>query len=274
MTYEELRYFKFFNGKENEYTIMGICVFCSGTYSLNVNENQFNQIVIGKGDIQDILPHHSVSDREFLISGICSRCRLNDGKNDNERELDKLVYRFDQLKEDYLIFKKILEENKIEYFYHFTDEANLPSIKKYGALYSLQYLNENNIIHNSGGSEKSKQMDYRLGLANFIRLSFVKDHPMRYVAVKEGRINTPYLLKIDSDLLLTRPSLFTHINAATKKVKTFNRSDRFSEIEFGLFRMSYFDLDQQQRKKYQAEILIPERIEKKFIMSITKVTEL
>lgn len=272
MMNNNLRYFTFFNGKNNEYLLMDECVFCSETYSLRVSENQFKEIISGKGNVQDILADHSVSDREFLISGICSKCRLMDGKEDFEREHEKLAYRFDQLKDDYLIFKNILEDNRINTFYHFTDESNLPSIDKYGALFSLKYLNENKIlISKSGGSEKSKTIDYNLGLAGYIRLSFVKDHPMRFVAIKEGRIRNPFILEIDSDLLLTLPSKFTKINAASSKTKIFGDAKNFSKLEFDIFKKNYFDLNENQKKKYQAEILIPERIEKRFIKKIYRV---
>lgn len=272
MNIDNLRYFTFNNGTDNKYVILGDCLICSQPYSLNVSENELNQIISGDRYIQDILPNHSISDREFLITGICSSCRLSDNKEDFHRELEKLAYRFDELKEDYNLFKEMLENNNISTFYHFTDEANLPSINKYGALFSLQYLDQNKILINkSGGSNYSKSIDYEKGLANYIRLSFVKNHPMRFVALKEGRINTPYLLEIDCDLLLTKPSLFTKKNAARSKLKTFDDIKNFSKLDFEIFNKNYFDLSKEDKKKYQAEILIPERIEKKFIKNIYKI---
>ena len=80
-------------------------------------------------------------------------------------------------------FQNILQKNGITKLYHFTDRANLASIKEYGGLYSWYYCQENNItIPKPGGSRTSWALDKQKGLENYVHVSFVKEHPMLYVA--------------------------------------------------------------------------------------------
>lgn len=265
----ELQYFTFNNGAGIDVFLFGECIFCNESHSVRIPEEAFYKIERGTEHLQNILPSHTNSDREFLISGVCPHCQLGDGKTENERELNKLAYRFDVLKKDHEVFAAILAKNNIVTLYHFTDKSNLPSIEKHGALFSLQYLDEKRIeIARPGGSEISRKIDYRRGLANFIRLSFAKDHPMRFVAQKEGRITTPVLIEVDANLILTKPSLFSRINAADKNADIYDDSANFSKIDFSLFKKDYRLLNGDEKKDYQAEVLIPERIDWRFIKKI------
>ena len=101
----------------------------------------------------------------------------------------------------------------VRYFYHFTDENNLQSIKKYGGLYSWYYLKQNDIkIPNSGGDSLSKQLDMRYGLQDYVRLSFCNDHPMAYRLRQSGA--RLVLLKIKIDVAGFRETQFSDMNAS------------------------------------------------------------
>lgn len=91
------------------------------------------------------------------------------------------VYDMDK-KDDWKIFEKELKKHNITALYHFTDKENLQSIINNGGLYSWKDAEEKGIaISKPGGSIDSHNLDRKKGLENYVRLSFVKDHPMKHV---------------------------------------------------------------------------------------------
>jgi RNA:NAD 2'-phosphotransferase (TPT1/KptA family) len=90
----------------------------------------------------------------------------------------------------------------IRRFYHFTERANLDSIRKHGLL-SLAELSRLQIqnVHFSSSPE-SRSVDSHYGLDDYVRLSFVDQHPMEYVAKKEGRIKDSVFLPINCSVVL------------------------------------------------------------------------
>lgn len=116
-------------------------------------------------------------------------------------------------KENYEEFRRVLEDNKIDCFYHFTERSNLDNIKKGGGLFSWNFLKKNNIDSIFGGNELSHQLDRRLGLEDYVRLSFCEKHPMMFVAVNEGRIQDPVILEIDIEVAFLKGTLFSDMNA-------------------------------------------------------------
>src|SRR4051794_21254415 len=68
-------------------------------------------------------------------------------------------------------------------------------------------------------SELSHKLDTEKGLANFVRLSFSKKHPMMYVALREKRISVPVVLEIKLEVVSRPGVLFCGGNAAAKGAK-------------------------------------------------------
>ena len=94
-------------------------------------------------------------------------------------------------------FEQVLKEGKIRKLYHFTDFDNLESIIKHGGLFSWKDCEEKGIkIAKPGSSDSSRSLDLRDRLEHYVRLSFTDDHPMKHVAMKEGRISNPLVLEI------------------------------------------------------------------------------
>ena len=59
--------------------------------------------------------------------------------------------------------------------YHFTDRANIPSIKKHGGPYSWYTCEQKSIeIKMPGGNQLSRDLDLRYNLHDYVRLSFNK----------------------------------------------------------------------------------------------------
>lgn len=94
--------------------------------------------------------------------------------------------------------KILADRNRV--FYHFTDTRNLPSIRQHGLL-SMRELRERMIIMAPGGNDWSLDADRRSGMDQFVHLCFFEDHPMEYLAKKEGRIERSRFLRIDPCVL-------------------------------------------------------------------------
>ena len=89
--------------------------------------------------------------------------------------------------------------------------SNLESIRKNGLL-TWKKLDELKIDAKMNSSELSH-------LADFVRLSFCKKHPMMYIALREGRISVPVVLEIKLEVVSRPGVLFCAINAAAKASK-------------------------------------------------------
>ena len=112
-------------------------------------------------------------------------------------------------------FQKILQENGIAGFYHFTDRSNLKSIKENGGLFSWYYCDLNRIeIPMPGGSLGSRQNDTTNGKKDFVRVAFNKEHPMLFIAQRDGRISRPVWLDIDIEVAYFEHTEFSDKNAA------------------------------------------------------------
>lgn len=165
-------------------------------------------------------------------------------------------------------FKRVLDAHGITRLYHFTDSRNLPSIERSGCLLSLREIGQQNIRPFTGGSDQSHSLDRGLNLDNYVRLSFVKDHPMMYVAQNDGRISSPKVLEISTDVIFEEGVKFTDCNAA-RTSKGFEIGDGIdffrNKIHFDLFHKSYFDTERS--PYYQAEVLVPKSVSLRYVLN-------
>jgi hypothetical protein len=187
-------------------------------------------------------------------------------------ELQRLSHQVATFKTNWQDFQRVLLQHGITKLYHFTDRANLRSIRTNGGLYSWHYCQQNNIpIPKPGGSSTSWGLDQRKGLQNFVRVSFVKDHPMLYVAQQDGRITSPVILEINIELIYKSTTRYATQNAAKNGVTTESTFEKFNSIQFPLLRRRYFDLSAEEKPFYQAEILVLEKIPLEYITNINSV---
>lgn len=173
-------------------------------------------------------------------------------------------------KNNYDEFKKLIEQHHITTLYHFTDRENLESIIKNGGLYSWADCEQKGIsISKPGGSMDSRNLDKRDNLQNFVRVSFVKEHPMMYVAMNDGRISNPVVLEIDPEVIYWQDSLYADRNATKNGALVGSSIDDFSQLHFNSFKAKkHFDLDADEQKFYQAEVLVKNHIPLQFIKNI------
>lgn len=176
-----------------------------------------------------------------------------------------------QKKSNWQDFQAVLEQNRISKLYHFTDFDNLESIIQNGGLYSWADCDEKGIkIAKPGGSSQSRSLDQRDGLEHYVRLSFAYDHPMKFVAMDDGRISNPVVLEIDLEPALWENSLFADRNATKTGACVGGSIDDLKAVRFGLFNrmMRYFDLSEEGKTHYQAEVLVKNFIPLKYIKNI------
>ena len=112
-----------------------------------------------------------------------------------------------------------------ESLYHFTDSKNIPSIKEHG-LYSLAALRAR-LNLNIGtdffpaSSDRSREIDFRKNLNNYIRLCSEQNHPMVSIALNENRISSVSWIKLNFSKTVFGNNfrenhiLFSNINAAS-----------------------------------------------------------
>lgn len=170
-------------------------------------------------------------------------------------------------KDDWPDFERLIEENGITKLYHFTDRANLPSIMQRGGLYSWAYCRRNDIsISLPGGDDVSRKLDMRYNLQNYVRLCFTRNHPMMYVARKQGRLNDPVVLEIDPEVIYWRGTKYSDMYATKTGHSKGENIEDFKKIRFDVVkRRNQFDVAEELQKYYQAEVMVKEHIPLSFI---------
>lgn len=155
-------------------------------------------------------------------------------------------------------FQSILNRHGIKKLYHFTDRDNLESIINNGGLYSWADCETKGIsISKPGGDMTSRSLDRRDGLQHYVRVSFTPNHPMMYVAMDDGRITNPVLLEIDLDVIYDEDTKYADRNATKTGAQVGGTIDAFKRIHFNSVTANkHFDLDPDEQKYYQAEVLV------------------
>lgn len=88
--------------------------------------------------------------------------------------------------------------------YHFTDEANFPSITQNGIL-SKEQLRSRGLWPPAatGGNQLSWSLDQHRGIDPYVSLCMTRNHGMKYLAHQDGRLPNPRYLAIKPEVLQT-----------------------------------------------------------------------
>lgn len=169
-------------------------------------------------------------------------------------------------------FKAVMDEHRITKLYHFTDRDNLESIIKNGGLYSWMDCDRKGIkINKPGGSLESRQLDSSRKLEDYVRVSFTTQHPMMYVAMRDGRISNPVILEIDPEIIYWKDTCYSNMNATIHRIRP-NIGDSlsdFKQIHFQSVKVhKHFDLPEEEQPYFQAEILVKNFIPLEYIKNI------
>lgn len=130
----------------------------------------------------------------------------------------------------------------------------------------------NNIdIPVSGGSMGSRENDKTNGKKDFVRVAFKKDHPMLFVAKNDGRILQEEWLNIDIKVAYFKNTEFSDKNAAafsSYKPIIGKEVSNLENVHFDILKKRYFDLEEDEKKYYQAEVLVKTWIPIDYITNI------
>lgn len=179
-------------------------------------------------------------------------------------------------KSNWYEFQQVLEQNGITKLYHFTDKANIKSIKEHGGLYSWHYCDRHNIqIPRSGGSSGSRYNDRVNGKIDFVRVAFTKEHPMCVVAQNDGRIQDVVWLEINPEVAFFTGSEFADKNAAaftSYRAKIGKEIQYLKNVRFDILNkakeIKHYRLNEDERPYNQAEVLVKTWIPIDYILNI------
>jgi hypothetical protein len=85
--------------------------------------------------------------------------------------------------------------------YHFSDISNFETIDKFGILSKYKMELERFTPKTPGGNELSWGLDRKKGIYSYVSLCMTKNHPMKYIAEKDGRLKNSRYLGISADVL-------------------------------------------------------------------------
>lgn len=149
-------------------------------------------------------------------------------------------------------------------FFHFTDRRNLPAIRQSGLLSMRAQREKGQTAVVPGGNQWSIDADRRSGMDAYVHLCFFSEHPMEWVARKEGRIGETVFLKIAPQALLTPGTMIvdTVSNRAGANPRPAEEIIKSLDLKVIYTRTDWKDPEVQERlkiaKKY--EILVPGHI--------------
>lgn len=253
--------------------------FTSRYESIISDPKAINQEVDSK---QTVLPkiQNTVAINKTKPKLIKAKLEVIDQKNQIEsRNNTKVEYAVSnqnkvQLKDQKICdrIQEILKSHKVNRLYHFTDRSNIPSIQTAGGLLSYSEIKSRGIsIKHFGSSEFSRSRDQQKGLGNFVRLSFTRHHPMMYSVQKDGRMPNPVVLHIDPAVCSWKTTLFADQNAVRNNFNFGGDLSDFEKIRMDVVtQYKHFDLSDEDKPYYQAEVMVQSYIPLSMIMNIEK----
>lgn len=193
--------------------------------------------------------------------------RLRSEAQKRELERKRLAELVTCKKSDGDKFIDYLQRKGIKYFYHFTDEQNLASIRRHGGLYSWYYCENNDIlIPNAGGSSDSRSLDCRHGLEDYVRLSFCSDHPMQFRLQQSGA--RLVLLKIKIDVAAFKDTQFSNMNAAANAVQHGSTFEDLERVNIYAVKQTFVKKTDDIFHEHQAECMVKTFIPIEYITNI------
>lgn len=188
-------------------------------------------------------------------------------QRERAEEIERLRFEVTRKKANPDAYLNHLRIHGVQCFYHFTDEMNINSIKKLGGLYSWYYCSQHDIeIPNAGGDSKSRALDCKYDLQDYVRLSFCNDHPMAWRKKQEGA--RLVLLKIKIDVATFRDTMFSDMNAADSDHSHGNSLPDLQRVDIDATKENYVRKDSPIFHTHQAECMVKTFIPIEYIINI------
>ncbi|PIB24054.1 hypothetical protein BFP76_02060 [Amylibacter kogurei] len=163
----------------------------------------------------------------------------------------------------------IKKSEQHKYLYHFTDARNIDSIKQHGLL-SKQELESRKVVPKAfGGNDLSHDLDREQGLYDYVNLCFTRNHPMAYIAQKDGRLENIRYLGICPSIILEPETKLTLNIANIPEEPCLDFAEHLMDLDLDVIytRTKWTDPKVHARliAAERCEILVPKFVPKKFI---------
>ena len=154
--------------------------------------------------------------------------------------------------------------------YHFTDEANFPSIDSKGLLSKERMRREGWWPHATGGNELSRQLDTACGIDPYVSLCMTRNHRMTYLAQRDGRLPNPRYLAIAPEVLEIEGTKIAFGVANSTSVDIFPVSEAIERLDLEVLytRTDWSNPEIQTRLQAaeKFEVLVPDAVPRKLIV--------
>lgn len=170
------------------------------------------------------------------------------------------------------LIKIIKNSTQHRHLYHFTDKANFPSIDQKGLLSKARMRQEGWWPLATGGNQLSHELDSAREIDDYVSLCFTRNHPMEYLARRDGRLPDSRYLGIDPEALEISgvKIAFGVANATKTQIVTVAKALERLDTEVIYSRTDWSDPAVQERLQAaeKFEILIPGCVPRKLIAGV------
>jgi hypothetical protein len=169
-------------------------------------------------------------------------------------------------------FIDYMKTYNIERLFHVTERKNLENIRKYGLL-SWEFIETMKLFQPAYVSDElSRELDTRYRRQDYIRLSFTENIPMMHQKLKSGEAKDLITLYIDKKVMLWRDTLFSDKNATANDARVGENIEHLKNIRFDIVlgKTPYYELSEEEKSFYQAEVLVKRHIPRRFITNLDK----
>ncbi|MGV0036130.1 MAG: DarT ssDNA thymidine ADP-ribosyltransferase family protein [Candidatus Azotimanducaceae bacterium WSBS_2022_MAG_OTU7] len=170
------------------------------------------------------------------------------------------------------LIELIKKSPRHRYLYHFTDEANFPSISQKGLVSKARMRDEKWWPNATGGNQLSHDLDTRQGIDPYVSLCFTQKHGMEYWAHKDGRLPNPRYLGIHPEVLKIEGARISFDVANATNAQLLPVSEAIDQLDQLYIDVIYSQTDWsdpavQQRLKTaeKFEVLIPDNVPRDLI---------
>jgi len=175
-------------------------------------------------------------------------------ENDYFEVISEHVYNF--------LYEKIPDkfEQLIPEFYYLAPIDNIASIVEKGI---LSFNEAKNVHHVSIASEEvqlRREEKYALPLHDYANVYFAKKTPMYYVVRRDYSQDDLCVICVNNDILLIDGVYFTDGNAASSATKFYTDLKDLDKVFWDLFNTERCFVDDEEKRRKQAEVLVPHRI--------------
>ncbi|MEL7152159.1 MAG: DarT ssDNA thymidine ADP-ribosyltransferase family protein [Pseudomonadota bacterium] len=159
--------------------------------------------------------------------------------------------------------------------FHFTDEANLKSIRQHGLLSKAELDARGIVPVNPGGDDASRQSDTKEGIYDDVRLSLVRKHSMAYICKRDERQTDQIVFSVDPVVMSlpnVRMSLGMANSSANPKIPL---QDAVGFVDVDVMYTNHgrdwSEIRDTVKRNQKYEVLIPKVVEPRFLLGFWRM---